>query len=206
MDKLRKKILTASYKAGACHIGSALSCIDIIKDIHQKMRKRDIFIFGKASGVAAYYCYKYPLKKATKLLKRYPLPSNKAGLPWSGGSLGMGLSVACGMAFANRRRDVFILLGDGDFQEGQTYEALLFKNQHKLDNLKIFYDCNGLQAMGKVSDILCVPHWFLEAMGVRIIKTKKGEGVKFLEDMGYKNHYYNIDETRFAQALRELAD
>jgi len=151
--KLKQKIVKVSFLANACHIGSALSCADIIQEIHKIKNKKDIFIFGKASGVSAYYCYKYPTKKAVEFLKKYPLPNKEAGLPWTGGSIGQGLSVAAGMAIADRKRNIYILLGDGDIQEGQTYEALLFSRQHKLDNLKIYVDRNRLQALGNTEDI-----------------------------------------------------
>lgn len=156
--------------------------------------------------MAAYYCYKYSLKKATELLKKYPLPSKEAGCIWSGGSIGQAVSVGCGLAIADRTKDVYVLIGDGDMQEGQTYEALLFKSHHKLDNLKVYVDMNKLQACGAVKDILCTPDWFFEKLGVNLIETTKGRGVPFIEKMGYKNHYYNLDETGYAQALRELAD
>lgn len=204
LQNLRKKIIIASYGAKACHIGSALSAIDIIVDIFKIKRPKDIFIFGKASGVSAYYCLKYPLKKATELLRKYPLPSKEGGLPWSGGSLGTGLPVACGMALADKKRDVYILLGDGDCQEGTFYESLLFKSQHKLDNLKIYVDSNGLQALGRVQDILCYPHWFAKAMGVNIIETVKGQGVPLIANMGYKNHYYNVTKDDYEKAMSEL--
>jgi transketolase N-terminal domain/subunit len=77
---LRKKILQASLNSGACHIGSALSCVEIIQAIHEIKKEEDVFIFSKASGVSTYYCYKYPIEEATELLKKYPLPSKEAGL------------------------------------------------------------------------------------------------------------------------------
>jgi transketolase len=207
MDKLRIKIIKASYYSGACHIGSALSCIDIIVDIYKIKKKKDIFIFGKASGVGAYYCFKYSLKKATELLKKYPLPAKETGLPWSGGSLGTGLPVACGMALGNKTRDVYILLGDGDCQEGTFYESLLFARQHNLTNLKIYIDRNHLQALGITEDILGIDkalEVLQDIFPFKVIETIKGKGVPFIENMGYKNHYYNINEISFKRAILEL--
>jgi transketolase len=204
ISDIRSKIIEVSYRAGACHIGSSLSCIDIIIDIYKKKKKKDLFVFSKASGVCALYSYLYSTKRAIKLLKKYPLASKEAGLIFSTGSLGHGLPFATGLAFSDRSRDVYVLLGDAEMQEGTFYESLLFKNQHNLDNLKVYVDMNGLQALGKVYDILSVPHWLAECMGVNLIKTVKGQGVKILEDMGFKNHYYNLTEDGFTKAIFQI--
>jgi transketolase len=145
VDKLRKKIIEASFKSGACHIGSALSCVEILQAIFKVKKRRDKFIFSKASGVCAYYCLKYPLKRATELLKKYSLPSKEAGLLWSGGSLGQGLSVACGVALTGKK--TFVLMSDGEINEGQTWEAVMFASHHRLPVVAVI-DRNKLQAGG----------------------------------------------------------
>ncbi len=204
---LKTKIILVSYRANACHVGSALSCADIIEDIHKKIKPRDIFIFGKASGVSAYYSFMYPEKKAAALLKKYPLPSQESGCVWSGGSLGMALSVACGFALADRTRDIHILLGDADIQEGQTWEALLFAKQHKLKNLKIYVDRNYLQALGKTEKIIGIEKALKvlkQLFPIKVIKTIKGDGVKFLEGKT-ESHYLNLDEQGFKKAILQLS-
>lgn len=162
---LREKILRCSFLAGACHIGSALSCVEIVEAVHEFKRPQDIFIFAKASGVAALYCYLHSLEKSWKFLKKYPLPSKQAGLIWSGGSLGMGLSVAAGMAYFNRKRKVYCLISDGELQEGQTWEAIQFAGHHDLSNLVCIVDNNKMQSLGevkKVSDIEKIHERFRE--------------------------------------------
>lgn len=209
--KLRREILEASYKAKACHIGSALSCVDIIWEIYQKMRADDKFLFSKASGAAAFYAVLSELEwfekdKMVPYLKKHPLPNTEVPGVWlDGGSLGHGLPIACGMALADRTRDIYILMSDGELQEGTTYESLLFKRQHKLDNLKIYADCNGLQACGKVKDILALPDRFLKEYGVNMVKTVKGSGVSFMENNN-DWHYKNLDENTYQKAICELAD
>ena len=100
-----KNILKTSFEAGACHIGSALSCIDIIRDVYEnRLKDRDIFIFSKASGVCAFYTILseqgyFPKEKITEYLKKYPLANKEVpGVLHSVGSVGMGLSVALGLA------------------------------------------------------------------------------------------------------------
>lgn len=156
---LREKILKSSFKAGACHIGSALSCVEIVESIYEVKKPEDIFLFAKASGVATLYCYLHPVEKAWKYLKKYPLPSNKVpGVIWSGGSCGTGLSVAVGIALAKKKEKktgkVYCLISDGELNEGQVWEAIAFSAHHKLDNLVVVVDKNGYQSLGKTEDII----------------------------------------------------
>jgi len=210
-NRLRREILTASYKAKACHIGSALSCIDIIMDIFSKMKPSDYFIFSKASGAAALYVALseigvIPKKKVVDYLKKYPLASKKVpGVLVDSGSLGHGLPIACGLALSDKNRNVYVLMSDGELQEGTTWESLLFKKQHKLDNLIIYVDCNGFQACGKIKDILDLPYRFLIQNGFHCIATKKGWGVDFMEDNN-NWHYKNLDEDSYSRAILQLAD
>lgn len=157
--KIRKLILEASYEAHACHIGSALSCVEILIEIFNKKKENDLFIFSKASGVAAYYAVLselgvIPSDKVAFYLKNYPLVSKEVpGVIWSGGSLGHGLPVAVGLAYVDRTRDVYVLMSDGELQSGTTWESALFAAQHKLNNLKVFVDYNEIQACGKIEEI-----------------------------------------------------
>lgn len=214
--KIRRTILTASFQSKACHIGSALSCVEILVDLYfNKLKKDDIFIFSKASGVAALYAVLaekgiIPHNKVAFYLKKYPLPSKEVpGVIWSGGSLGMGLSVAAGMALADRKRKVYCLISDGEVQEGQTYEASLFVRQHKLTNLYVIVDFNKYQACGAIKDILdlTTAFEFLKKTlpNIEIVDTIKGKGIDFMEN-NYKWHYKNLDEKGYKKALLQLAD
>lgn len=223
---LRKKIIVASYRARACHIGSALSCVEALQAI-DNVKDDAEFIFSKASGVAAYYCLKHSLSKATKLLREHPLPSKEGGLMWSGGSLGQGLSVACGIALTGKR--VFVIMSDGELQEGQTWEALMFASHHKLP-ITIVIDRNRLQALGATEEInaleplrqkLSAFGWctydvdghdqtmleLMMRMGKEpraiIANTIKGKGVSFMEN-DYSWHYRNIDEAGYKKAIFQL--
>ena len=240
---LREKILTASFHAGACHIGSALSCAELVEAIYEVKRPEDVFLFAKASGVAALYCHLFPLKKATEYLKKYPLPNRKVpGVIWSGGSCGQGLSVAVGIALSKKLRGekgmVYCLISDGELQEGQTHEAAMFAGHHKLNNLVVIVDNNKFQGLGRTEDIIdlglssyhfmdapfygwrmsqCdghnrevvaggLPVPFPDCPKLLIADTIKGKGVDFMENdkMGY--HYANLDETRYKEALLQVAD
>ena len=207
--ELRKAILKASYEAGACHIGSALSSVEPLLDIFSKKREQDYFIFSKASGVCAFYCLLskqgyFPEEKTAYYLKNYPLPDEHVpGVLHSIGSCGHGLPIAVGLALADRTRDVYVLMSDGELQCGTTWESLLFKRQHKLNNLKVYVDWNFWQANDKIENILALPESFIESMGVKIVKTKKGAGISFMEDDG-NWHYRNLDKETYEKALKEL--
>lgn len=226
MDELRKKILEISYKVKACHIGSALSCVEILKAIYETKKEEDIFLFSKASGVSAYYCLTCP-DRAEELLREHPLPSKEGGLIWSGGSLGQGLSVACGLALADRTRKVYVLMSDGELQEGQTWEAVMFAGHHKLKNLIAVIDRNGLQALGETERVNSLEPlgdkfkafgWVTSELDghstkdlklalksrhiphVIIANTIKGKGVPFMEGK-YEWHYKNLDKERYEKAI-----
>ena len=158
--ELRKQILQSSFDAGACHIGSALSCVEILLAIDGIKKQEDIFLFSKASGVAAYYALlakkgHFPKEKIAHYLKNFPLASKEiSGIIHSVGSLGHGLSVSCGLALGDRTRNVYCLVSDGELNEGSTWEATLFAAHHKLNNLIVVVDYNKIQACGRTEDIL----------------------------------------------------
>lgn len=231
---LREKIIRSSFLAGACHIGSALSVVEIVEAVYEVKKSKDIFIFAKASGVSVLYCYLHPIEKAAKYLKAYPLPSREVpgvNAGWSGGSLGMGLSVAAGMAYADRKRKVYCLISDGELQEGQTWEAIMFVGYHKLNNLVLIVDDNRMQSLGAIKDVIDLDpkinkfiefRWSAlnidghdkgmlvdclkmetEKPKVIIANTVKGKGIKEFEN-DYRWHYKNLTQDRFTQALLEL--
>ena len=213
IKEARRLILTSSYKAHACHIGSALSCIEIIIDLYfNRMKSKDIFIFSKASGVAALYStlvLKGIINENTlaSYLKDYPLASKEVpGVFCTTGSLGHGLPIAVGVALADRTRDIYCLLGDGDIDEGTTWESILFASHHKLSNLKIIVDRNGYQACGKVEDILDT-YSALSFLGsifpIEIVDTVKGKGIDFMENNN-DWHYKNLDKELLEAALCQI--
>ena len=212
-NELRRDILKYCYSAGACHLGSALSCVDIIDDIYMKKKKEDLFIFSKASGVAAFLVVLVkhkiiPKSKIVHYLKHYPLPSKEVpGVIWSGGSLGHGLPFAVGLALANRKRKVYVLLGDSEIQCGTTWESILFAKHHSLKNLKIYVDRNELQALGKTEDILGIDKalkLLKQLFPIKVVKTIKGKGWEKIEGK-VEGHYCNITKKELRIALKKLS-
>lgn len=212
--QIRKDILQASHEAKACHLGSALSCVDFMVELFYKnLGENDIFLFSKASGVATYYAILadkgfFSKEKIPEYLHNYPLPSREVpGIIFSCGSLGHGLPVAVGLAYANPDRKVHVLLSDGECQEGTTYESALFARQHKLKNLFVYVDYNSIQACGWTFDILDLTTAFQflnnTLPNCEILYTTKGKGVKFMENRP-EWHYKNLDENLLKEALTQI--
>ena len=211
--KIRLAILKASYETQACHISSALSCVEILVSLYWKVLKRgDIFIFGKASGASALYCVLaergiIKKSKVNEYLKKYPLASTEVkGVVHSVGSIGHALPVAVGMALGNRKRNVYVLLGDADVQEGTFYESLLFARQHKLFNLHIIVDRNRLQACDYTENILGIKEASAHLDGIfpfAVVETVKGAGVDFMEN-DYTWHYKNLDKLLYENAILQV--
>lgn len=168
--ELRLKILSLYNQAHAGHIGCSLSCVDLMIGILLLNKsKNDTFILSKGHAAASLYaCLNwlgeipdddlatYYLDGTT--LPAHPAPGQYPGIPFATGSLGHGLPIASGIAHAARlmQEDSFayVLLSDGETNEGTTWEAAHFAIQHKLDNLCMFIDKNGLQGFGKTSEVL----------------------------------------------------
>ena len=178
--ELRKRIIEVSYSSGAHHIGSALSCIDILTVLYFHVmnikiknpfdKKRDWFLLSKGHAALALYLTleKYGLLKDMQVEKEFlsdggilgghPDRLNQYGIEISSGSLGYGLSIGSGVALSakkdNRESRAFILLGDGECNEGMIWEAVMFASHHRLDNLVAIVDYNNLQGLGYIKDIL----------------------------------------------------
>ena len=169
--KIRKKILKISHAAKSAHIASSLSIVDLIVNIYfnfMQKNKKNIFILSKGHACLAQYCLLYELgyiKKKTldTFGKNGPIlmshSSHKVpGVNLSTGSLGHGLPVSAGIALSkkiiNKNGKVFVLLSDGELNEGSNWESLLFISHHNLNNLVIIIDYNKIQSLDFVNKTL----------------------------------------------------
>jgi transketolase len=166
-----RTLLGLYKKAGAGHIGASLSCLEILIYLFfYKMGGEDKFILSKGHAAAALYTVlagagKIPAEQLETfyrdgtLLAAHPPCSGKiSAIPFGTGSLGHGLSLAAGIAlscaFTGSNFDVYCVVSEGDLNEGSTWEALLFASQHKLKNLTVIVDNNGLQGFGRSSEVM----------------------------------------------------
>ena len=180
-NELRRIALTMIYEANSGHPGGAFSAADIVTALYFKEMRvdpqnpswpdRDRFILSKghacpiqysALGVLGYFPEKYlhTLRQEGSILQGHPDMKRCPGIDISTGSLGQGLSCGVGMALAAKRdkRDyrVFVVIGDGELDEGQIWEAVMAAYAWKLDNLVVIIDNNGLQLDGTTDQI--IPH------------------------------------------------
>lgn len=262
-NTLRADILKMIHNAKSGHPGGALSCIDILSVLYKKVlnvpiewdkdinfNKRDRFILSKGHASPALYAIlAHTGFFSTNMLMSFRMlgsklqghPSSRTGLPGievSTGSLGQGLSIAVGMALAlrldnNKDSKVFVLLGDGEMQEGSIWESLMNAANQKLDNLIVIIDKNNLQIDGSTCDIKSlepldeklkafgfevysidghnydeIEKTMLEAKNSNkltaiIANTIKGKGVSFMENMAGWHGKAPNDE-QLAKALEEL--
>ncbi len=181
-NEVRKGIVTAVHSAKAGHPGGSLSAADIytylyfeemnIDPKNPKMENRDRFVLSKghtAPGLYATLANRgyFPvedlptLRKLGSYLQGHPDMKHIPGVDMSSGSLGQGISAAVGMALGakmdGKEYRIYTLLGDGELQEGQVWEASMFAGHRKLDNLVVIVDNNGLQIDGKIDDV-CSPY------------------------------------------------
>ena len=176
--ELRRAILTMLNKAGSGHPGGSLSMVEILTALYwYKLRHdpkrpdwpdRDIFLLSKGHGCPALYTVLafqgyFPkeelatLRKFPTRLQGHPERGSLPGIEMSAGSLGQGLSIANGIALADRmdgrKRRIFCLMGDGEIQEGQVWEAAMTSHHHHLDSVCAIIDANQLQQNGPVKNI-----------------------------------------------------
>ena len=182
-NEVRKGIIISTHAAKAGHPGGSLSAADIftylyfeemqnIDPANPKNPDRDRFVLSKghtapglyaALALRGFFPYEdlVTLRKLHSYLQGHPDMKSTPGVDMSTGSLGQGISAAVGMALAARidKKDyrVYTLLGDGEIEEGQVWEAAMYAGHKKLDNLVAIVDNNGLQIDGKIEDV-CSPY------------------------------------------------
>ncbi|MBO5461111.1 MAG: transketolase [Ruminococcus sp.] len=177
-NEVRKGIVTSVHSAKAGHPGGSLSAADIftylyfeelnIDPAHPKKADRDRFVLSKghtAPGLYSALAHRgfFPVEDLVTLrhvgsyLQGHPDMKHIPGVDMSSGSLGQGISAAVGMAISakisNEDYRVYTLLGDGEIQEGQVWEAAMLAGHRKLDNLVVIVDNNGLQIDGAIEDV-----------------------------------------------------
>ncbi|MFX0022017.1 MAG: transketolase [Candidatus Hermodarchaeota archaeon] len=178
---IKKDILKMIYKAQSGHPGGSLSCVNIIYLLYDNIMKinyqnptweeRDIFILSKGHAAPALYAVLskfgfikreelFTLREFDSKLQGHPVKNPKIGIEITTGSLGMGLSIGVGCALSakldNSNKSIYVLLGDGELNEGAIWEAAMSANHFKLDNLIAIVDRNGLQIDGSTEEIMAL--------------------------------------------------
>lgn len=254
---IRKHVLKMTSKGKSSHVGSALSIADILAVLYTNMNinpkdpidpKRDRFILSKGHAGAAVYAVLAELGFFSKeildthyqdgsILSGHVSHKGVPGVEFSTGSLGHGLSVASGFALAAKRKSLnfksYVLLSDGELDEGSNWEAILFAPHHNLDNLTCIVDYNKLQSLTSVKETLNLEPlkdkitsfgWNVididghnhdelqESISKNTSKPKfiiantiKGKGISFMENKVVW-HYKSANEEELEKGLNELEE
>jgi transketolase len=257
----RRRILEMSQKVAALHVAPAFSCLEVVDVIYNALMRRDrsaengaawsrdTFLMSKGHGCLAQYAILEELGVLTREeMERYCTVGGKLGahpdygvpgIEASTGSLGHGLGMAMGMALADKTRGddrvVYVVLSDGELQEGSTWEALMLAPSLGLSRLVAFVDLNDFQSLGRTSETL--PNFYPmldkvlafgwesaeidghDAQAIYDVVTKrrgakpqmvlahtvKGKGVSFMENVPIW-HYRSPNPEEYRAALAELAE
>lgn len=187
--KLRLKILEMYFNANAGHIGCSLSCIDLmIGSLMTHKKESEVFLLSKGHAAASLYACLHELGEISDetlktfyqngtTLPAHPAPNKIKGIPFATGSLGHGLPIAIGIAQANKilqnNEFTYVLMSDGETNEGTTWEGAHYAVAKRLDNLIVMIDKNGLQGFGNTKEVLGVSadknKW--EAMGFEVVEV-----------------------------------
>jgi transketolase len=244
----QRRLLKMHYESGVGHIGGNLSSLDAMLVVfHDYLREKDQFFLSKGHSAGALYTTLWSLGRLKDhdlesfhrddtLLAGHPPAAGIPEITFATGSLGHGVSLSAGtaLAFQLKRSDarVVCLTSDGEWQEGSTWEGLIFASHHRLNNLTILVDHNGLQGFGSTTDIASMsPLWQRlqgfdvdvhvidghdanairtalsfpsERLKVVVLRTVKGHGVSFMENE-MKWHYLPLTAELYQQAIDEIS-
>jgi len=253
---IRERILELAYSSGknGSHLGGSLSSVEILNTLYHSGfnfnpadEVRDRLILSKGHAALALYCVLESVGILTKeeaetfeqnwtTLFAHAKKNIAKGIEFSGGSLSLGISYAVGVALACKSKDynnrVFVLLGDGECDEGLVWEAVMSAVNYHLDNLTFIVDCNGLQSDGYTKEVM--DHSPLErkfeGFGCKVLgvdghsvdalhkayqeksedaplaiisHTVKGKGVSFMENL-QQWHHGTLSQSQYEQALEEV--
>ena len=252
---IRRRILELALKAGSsgAHLGGSLSCVEILSAIYEKLdvanmsEHRDRVILSKGHGALALYCVLEAVGIMTKEdvetfetngthLFAHASRNIEKGIEFSGGSLGLGISFAVGVAMACKEKclsnHIYVIVGDGECDEGIFWESLEAINKYKLDNMTIIVDKNGIQADGPTEQVMDLSPMSekLASFGLDVIEvdghsveeltkalnkatggkakaviahTVKGKGVSFMENTAAWHHGV-VNQKKYDKAVEEL--
>ncbi len=253
-NKIRINTFKTIHKAQTGHYGGSLSIIELLTYIYNEIiilgknnvnsNERDLFVLSKGHAVPPVYEIlkdkgildnSYKLREINSPMQGHPDKNKCPGIDASTGSLGQGLSTAVGMAYAQKlksnNKKTFVIVGDGELQEGICFEALNFAASKNLNNLVVIIDNNKLQLMGAVKNVTEINYkLFFESLGaytqeinghdfieidnafknlsenklnIIIANTIKGKGISFMEN-NYKWHGSPTSEEDYIKGLKEL--
>lgn len=201
MTELSKRILDISYKKKLSHIGSCLNAVGTIDRCYESMKEKDKFVLssGHAFLALAVVLEKRKGLDAEKLVDEHgthPNRNEEEGIWVSTGSLGQGLPIAVGMALADKTRDIYVVLTDGECAEGSIWEALRIAAELRLENLRIAVVANGYGAYGKI-DVDWLDNRLNSFYPTLVVRTNLFDYPEWLQ--GLDGHYVVMNEEQYRE-------
>ena len=192
MHPIERRIIDITYQEKLSHLSSCLSAWPIIHEIYNEKKEDEVFILSNGHAGLALYCElesRYGIDPVMLLHKHgiHPGKDLENKLYCSTGSLGSGLPIAVGRALANRDKNVYVMISDGEAAEGSIWESLRFIHTQKLTNLKVYVNINGMSAYDYLDTTYLVYRLksFLPSIYIRESKPHEFEFAK-----GLLTHYY----------------
>ena len=222
---LKKRILDISYKLKLSHLGSCLTAIDIIDEIYKIKQSDEKFILSAGHAHLAHlvvmskYCLKeleskYKYKHETLgekylneiiegLIKDYGIHCDRqAGCDVSTGSLGHGIGIAVGMALADRNKNIYCLISDGELAEGSVWEALRIAEAEKLTDLYVYLNNNSWGAYQSTTRYKGIFKFAPRSIKCKKVKTNMNDYPTWLQ--GQAAHYVVMNEQQYQEALNAI--
>ena len=222
--ELKRRIIEISYELKLSHIGSNLTALDIIKEIYDRKKPDEKFVLSAGHAHLAHLIvmekysnkFKQVAKDITEQLAPFVDPEfsvnkygihcdRQAGCDVSTGSLGQGLPIAVGMALADRSKNVYCLISDGECSEGSIWEAIRIANEQELNNLYVYCNFNGWGAYKEIS-INKLKDRFYGIYGtnpiITFVETNLNGWPKWIQ--GQNGHYHVMNEKEYKEALEVL--
>lgn len=203
LSKLEQRIIDISYKHKLSHLGSCLTAVRLIDMIFQAKKKEEPFILSNGhAGLALYVVLeKWGYGDAEEMFLKHGVHPNRDvvhGIEASSGSLGHGLGIAVGMAIADKKRDVYVMVSDGEMAEGSCWEALRIAGELRLENLKVMVNANGYSAYAKTDiDVMDLRMQYFYPSLVQ--RTNMYSFPEWLQ--GLASHYVVLDKEKYEELI-----
>lgn len=203
MNELYKRILEISHKYKLSHISSCLTTIDILEKIYTVKRHDEPFILSNGHAAIALYVMieKYYFKNAEQLFLKHGVHPNrdlKDKIYASSGSLGHGMGIAVGMALADKTRNVYVLLSDGECTEGSVWEALRIVGELRVENLRVTVNANGMGAYSRI-DTEQLDTRLQMFYPTLVVKTNLMQFPPYLN--GLEGHYHILTDEEYKECI-----
>jgi transketolase N-terminal domain/subunit len=204
LSSLQVRLLDQCFKFGKHHLGSAFSTLPILKEIFDLKRAEDKVVLSNGHAAAALYvCLEeysgVDSSNLFTLMGDHPKRNTEYGVDCSTGSLGMGITVAVGMALASPAKNIYCVISDGECAEGAVWEAIRYAASRRLENLKIFVNINNYIAYDKIDGQKLAKEILFLNQDVNVRYTT----VSPFEDLGLSAHYFKMDQSKYNE-VREI--